>query len=89
MANKEKLLNWEQAKRLLKAGKRITRKKWKDEKVFLFMAKPIFSEKLGEAESMPWVFIKDSRNLISPYEWTLRRTNARDYILLEDSKIEI
>ncbi|MCD7979627.1 MAG: DUF2829 domain-containing protein [Fusobacterium sp.] len=88
MENKEKLLSWEQAKRLLKAGKKITRQKWKDKNVFLFMAKPVFGERIGKTKSMPWIFIKDSRNLVSPYEWTLRRTNARDYILLEDNKDE-
>lgn len=88
MENKEKLLSWEQAKRLLKLGKKVTRQKWKDRNVFLFQAQPIFAERIGKTKSMPWIFIKDSRNLISPYEWTLRRTNARDYILLEDNKDE-
>lgn len=88
MEKKEKLLSWEQAKRLLKAGKKVTRQKWKDRNVFLFQAQPVFGERIGKTKSMPWIFIKDSRNLVSPYEWTLRRTNARDYILLEDNKNE-
>lgn len=52
------------------------------------MGRPVFGVRIGKAKSMPWIFIKDSRNLVSPYEWTLRRTNARDYILLEDNKSE-
>lgn len=88
MEKKEKLLSWEQAKRLLKLGKKVTRQKWKDRNVFLFQAQPIFAERIGKTKSMPWIFIKDSRNLVSRYEWTLRRTNARDYILLEDDKSE-
>ncbi|RGY64514.1 DUF2829 domain-containing protein [Fusobacterium ulcerans] len=88
MEKKEKLLSWEQAKRLLKLGKKVTRQKWKDKNVFLFMGRPVFGVRIGKAKSMPWIFIKDSRNLVSPYEWTLRRTNARDYILLEDDKSE-
>ncbi|BBA51882.1 hypothetical protein FV113G1_22320 [Fusobacterium varium] len=88
MEKKEKLLSWEQTKRLLKAGKKVTRQKWKDRNVFLFQAQPVFGERIGKAKSMPWIFIKDSRNLVSPYELTLRRINARDYILLEDDKSE-
>ncbi|MEQ3306801.1 hypothetical protein AAA294_04835 [Fusobacterium varium] len=88
MENKEKLLSWEQAKRLLKAGQKITRQKWKDRNVFLFQAQPVFGERIGKVKSIPWIFIKDSRNLVSPYEWTLRRTNARDYILLEENENE-
>lgn len=80
MENKEKLLSWEQAKRLLKAGQKITRQKWKDRNVFLFQAQPVFGERIGKVKSIPWIFI---------YEWTLRRTNARDYILLEENENEL